>query len=88
MLAYLSGFIKIIFSCKSVPKSVIAKEGSNDYKMLEAAKEGKIETVKSLVSKGANLEAKDKYGYTALVWASITGHLEVVRVLREAGARE
>ncbi len=40
-----------------------------------------------LIAGGAQLDAKDEFGRTALHWATIKGHTEVVRVLLQAGAQ-
>jgi len=52
----------------------------------EAAAEGDIEQVKSLISKGTDVNAKDKLGRTALHYASEKGHTEVARLLISHGA--
>jgi ankyrin repeat protein len=66
--------------------------GSNE-KLLEAVIEGNLKIVKEelpatfrgIKVKG-NVDAKDEDGKTALVWASLMGHTEVVKTLLEAGA--
>ena len=45
-----------------------------------------VDKVKSLLKKGADLEAKDKDGQTALFRAAINGQLDVVKCLVEHGA--
>jgi len=42
--------------------------------------------VELLLKKGANVNAKDKYGGTALMYAAVKGHKEVVELLIENGA--
>ena len=42
--------------------------------------------MKLLLSKGADVNAKDQSGYTALSWASSGGHSEIVRLLFQKGA--
>lgn len=51
-----------------------------------AAKKGNTETVKVLVSSGAEINALDEEGLTPLHLAAAGGHSEVVRLLIEAGA--
>ena len=65
-----------------------------------ASYEGQTEIVKLLLDQGVLLNEKDKYGRTALMWASlrgpggmtalmlasIKGHTEVVRLLLDKGA--
>lgn len=52
----------------------------------QAIKNGNIDEAKSLIEKGANVNAMDKDGYTPLHLASINGHTEVVKYLFENGA--
>lgn len=51
----------------------------------DAAKSGDVETVKKLISEGADVNAKGSFG-TALHWAAMNGHAEVVEALISAGA--
>ena len=44
------------------------------------------ENVKLLLKNGADVNAKNNDGQTALMWASDNGHIEVVRLLLENGA--
>jgi ankyrin repeat protein len=43
--------------------------------------------VKLLLDKGANIEAKDNSGKTALALATSMSHSDVVKLLREKGAK-
>ena len=45
-----------------------------------------FEKVKELINKGADIEAKNRSGWTSLMCASYNGHSEVVKVLLEKGA--
>jgi hypothetical protein len=54
--------------------------------LLNAARQGDLATVKSLVEKGAPLEAKTPYGQTPLYLAAMSGHEDVVRFLLDKGA--
>jgi ankyrin repeat protein len=53
-----------------------------------AAKKGHIDIVKVLIASGADLNAKDNYGNTALKLAANAGHIEIVELLKEFGAGE
>jgi len=54
---------------------------------MTAARTGKVEAVKALLSRGADLKAKEsKKGQTALMWAAAEGNVEVVEALIQAGA--
>lgn len=50
------------------------------------AKSGNLEGVIQAFAKGADVNARDQLGVTALMWASRNGHLEVVQYLLEHGA--
>ncbi|MEO0166844.1 MAG: ankyrin repeat domain-containing protein [candidate division WOR-3 bacterium] len=54
--------------------------------LIQAAKDGNMFVLKAAIEKGADINAKDKYGWTALMWASINGHTETVEYLKEKGA--
>lgn len=62
-----------------------AKQALNDQ-LWEAARKGDAAAVKALLDKGADVNAKFRYGATALSYASDKGHVEVVNVLLERGA--
>src|SRR5205814_7579494 len=51
-----------------------------------AARTGRTGPVKALLARGAKVNAKEKRGQTALMWASAEGHAAVVELLLEAGA--
>jgi ankyrin repeat protein len=51
-----------------------------------AALDGNIEAVKRHLAAGANVNAPNTYGWTALYWASSRGHKEIVELLIANGA--
>lgn len=56
--------------------------------LIHAAERGDISTVKTLLAKDADVNAKrDIDGWTPLMFASANGHSKVARLLRNAGAR-
>ena len=57
-----------------------ASAGMNED-LKRAAERGNLPEVKRLLAAGAEVNAKDLEGQTALIWASKQGHLEVVRTL-------
>ncbi len=59
--------------------SVRATDTNDD--LVAAAKKGDADAVKSLLDKGADANAKNSYGATALTFAADKGHLEVVKLL-------
>lgn len=54
--------------------------------MTKAARDGDLVSLKMLIAKGADLEARDSNGETALMKAAITGRVETARALLDAGA--
>jgi hypothetical protein len=54
----------------------------------KAAPAGNINQVKSLISKGADVNAKDNKCYTSLWYAKDKGHTKLVELLRKHGAKE
>jgi ankyrin repeat protein len=56
-----------------------------DQQVLEAAKSGDLALVKSLLHKGADLNAKDNDGNTVLMAAAFGGNLELVKFLIDKG---
>jgi len=59
---------------------------SLDSELLQAALIGDVEEVKKLLEKGANPNARDKYGRTPLHWTAARGRLSAVEFLLEKGA--
>ncbi len=53
---------------------------------LKAAKKGDVTAVRALLARGVDVDTKDVYNQTALMWAASSGHTEVVRLLMENGA--
>src|SRR6266480_3898114 len=57
-----------------------------DGKLLEAAKARNTAEVQKLLGEGADANAKDNAGWTALIWAAYFGRTDTVRALLEKGA--
>ncbi|MGH9961696.1 MAG: ankyrin repeat domain-containing protein, partial [Pyrinomonadaceae bacterium] len=55
-------------------------------KWMRAALEGRTEIIKELLAKGADVNEKDNWGRTALMFATINLHRDTVRTLLESGA--
>jgi hypothetical protein len=55
--------------------------------LLAAARNGDLNTVKTLIDKGAPVEAKTPYGQTPLYLAAMSGHEAVVEFLLDKGAK-
>jgi ankyrin repeat protein len=57
-----------------------------DAAVYGAARNGHIETVRYLLERGGDINAKGFFGATGLHWAAINGHMEMARFLVERGA--
>ena len=51
-----------------------------------AVKDGDVEAVREFVRSDANVNARDRYGQTALMLAAHRGHREIVEILIGSGA--
>lgn len=74
----------LLFLVSLFPIGAFAQNVNDD--LIAASKKGDVEAVKSLIAKGANVNARTNYGATALHFAADRGHLEVIKTLVEAGA--
>ncbi len=68
------------------PETATKHDAKYTEALFKAAADGDIEQVKSLISKGADVNAKDKSRRTALHYASEKGHTEVAELLISQGA--
>jgi len=59
--------------------------GNGMTELMEAAAGGSADDVRTILAKGCDVDARDKHGKTALMWAAEKGHSEIVRMLA-AGA--
>ena len=69
-----------------LPGPQTAAAGDINSALFRAAIDGHAATVKLLLDKGANINARDKHDYTPLIFAASQGHAEVVKILLERGA--
>ena len=53
---------------------------------LNASEKGNLQKIKKLLENGANVNARNKWGDTALMRSALKGHKEVVEILIENGA--
>ena len=63
-----------------------ARDGSGRTALILAAKEGKVDTLRILIEKKADIEAADSSGRTALWWAVRNGRSGASKLLLAAGA--
>ena len=54
--------------------------------LIDAAHEGDAQAVRDLLRRGADVEARDSFGRTALLWAAIKGHTDVINIFLEINA--
>jgi hypothetical protein len=60
--------------------------GPLDLDLHYAVRDGDLKEVRKLLDKGADVNARDKYGWTPLHEAASYGHLDIVKLLVERGA--
>jgi len=61
-------------------------EKTLDNNLLKNSKEGNYKEAEKYVKKGANVNVKCDEGNTALMWASYSGHLNIVKLFVKHGA--
>jgi len=70
--------------------AVLAATGCNfprpDTPLAQAAAAGEADEVRRLLAAGANVDERDRTGFTALIWAARRGETESVQLLLAAGA--
>ena len=49
----------------------------------DAVKRGDVQVIRDLLAQGTDIDARDRYGQTALMLAAHAGHREVVKALRK-----
>jgi ankyrin repeat protein len=71
-----------------VPLAVLAQNSKQELndQLWEATRKGDVVAVTALLDKGADVNAKFRYGTTALFKAAERGHVEVVKILLDRGA--
>jgi len=74
----------LLYSCK---RSQISRK-SLDQELLRTAGRGDKKSVQEVLERGANIEARDEEGQTALELAAYGGHTPFVALLLDKGARE
>lgn len=68
-------------------KNIDAREKYNkSTPLINMARWGKVSTVKALLDKGADMNAQDTQGWTALMWAAKDNYQDIVNLLLGKGA--
>lgn len=55
-------------------------------KLIKAAKKGNTAKIEKLLARGADVNARNKSGWTALMHAAVNGHTAIIKALLAAGA--
>ena len=84
MLRTIKIFSGIVLLMLLVSVTVFAQD--LNQRLLDAATNGHTETVTALLAQGADVNAQDKYGATALILAAQNGYAETVETLSAKGA--
>jgi len=74
----------LILFCMSL--APVTSAGELENRLMSEAINNNAREVRALAEKGADINAKDSEGVTALIWAAYYGNTDVVRVLIEKGA--
>lgn len=67
---------------------VDAKDNNERTALIEAAKNGKLDTVMLLLKVKADVSKRDKFGWNALMWAAKSGSVDVLECLLNANPEE
>lgn len=71
---------------KSIPSMLLFRLFQNGTKLIEAASDGSLERVANILSLGANVNVRDKWGWSALSMAAYGGHEKIAKLLLACGA--
>jgi len=77
--------IGIVLLVLLVPVTAYAQDLNSE--LLDATEQGDVASVKALLAKGADIHAKNKHGWTALMAAAQYGHVETVKALLAKDAK-
>jgi len=76
----------IIGGCETTPKTQEEREDVNQEVFFQAVKSGDYAEVKRLIEEGADVNAQNNDGWTALMWATHYGYPEFAKLLIDKGA--
>ncbi|KAJ4482360.1 hypothetical protein J3R30DRAFT_3699798 [Lentinula aciculospora] len=69
------------------PSRLIQKLFRKDTAIIQAASDGDLNAIAKLISIGCNVNARDRWGWSALSMAAYGNHLTIARLLLEHGAK-
>ena len=78
-----------IYFCENIKiiPGMTSSTRDNLNEFIKAAEEGNLAQITSLIKdQGINVNGKNEYGETALIYASEKGHLDIVKYLVDNGA--
>jgi hypothetical protein len=81
-----SGSVAFSTPAEGMASKTIDVQSPLDREFLEAIETGKLATVDALLAKGAGINARDKYGRTALMKSADAGNLPLMAMLLQRGA--
>lgn len=70
----------------SLPSLLLFRLLQKDAKLIEAASDGSLDRVATLLSRGVNVNVRDKWGWSALSMAAYGGHESIAKLLLACGA--
>ncbi len=79
MVEYVTSFIAVWLIKEACQLGLRAMYG--DQGLITAVKDGNLPEVRKLIGAAANVNAADGNGYTALMWAAVWGHTDILKVL-------
>ncbi len=87
MNAKILGLVLCLTASVLTACSASKPHGDPDLALIKASERGQTDQIYRLLQAGANVNAKDKDGWTPYLAASSMGQLEAMRVLRAFGAK-
>jgi hypothetical protein len=78
--------MRLAASCAFLLSATLLAQPSPPDALLDAARGGDVGRVRAILDAGADVNAANRYGVTALGFAAERGHIDVVRMLVERGA--
>jgi len=85
MLSLAAAVLMAATSAPAAPDALPSPERRQEL-LFEAARLGRSDIVEPLVRAGADIDGYDRRGFTPLILAAYSGHLDTVETLIEAGA--